>query len=137
MVALESITSALPAALRDQVLSYAGSVDSQIDMIVGGRTVARRQDLRDAIVLLAGLRKLRSIVAMASSMTKFAASELRDLGVESVSSGRMTIGGESTFQGDLRALESDLDRVLAEVQIGEFMNGTYGSVVETLVASGY
>ncbi len=116
-----SLASELPPALRDQVTSYAESVERVIPEIFAelGRPI--EQERADQVIFWAGIRKIYSLVTatfwtLDNSIEILSRSDI----------GRIRIGGTDFSRGSdiylrLRELLTALERAAADVSFRELM----------------
>jgi hypothetical protein len=119
--AVEEFTRALPYPLREQVVGYARSVRDATPEILEEARLPPRADVRERIVLIAGVRKLQAICSANFWVLDNAARIMESAGQERLQVGRTDFSRGSELYGRLSEMLSELELILRQQGISEEM----------------
>jgi len=131
--AVHQFTQELPFRLREDVLSYARSVNEALPEIFREANVAPDERLGDELVFVAGIKKLHAICSANFWILDSSLHSLSQADLHEVQLGSLRISRGSEEWQRLRDLLNDLEGVLAQQNLLEIIGLTsYTEILQWL-----
>lgn len=127
---VQEFSQTLPPRLRDDVVSYARSVDNSMPDIFRDAGVTQNELLAGQLVFLAGLKKLYAICSGSFWILDNSLESLHQADAHEVKIGSMRISRGSREYRQLQELLADLDEILVAQNLDEVIK--LSSYAETL-----
>ena len=134
VASVQAWAARLPYNLQEQVVGYARSVESALPEIQAEAGVELRANERDTLVLLAGLRKLYSLVYSSYWAIENTGSILSHLGSTQIRSGGTFYSPGSELYIGLRIALEEMQGIIRESEVDErTLMGPYDRLARIIV----
>ncbi len=123
----------LPPKLREDIIGYARSVQSALPEIFQDAGIAETRELRDQLVLIAGVKKLHAICSSAFWILDNSLAGLQQADIQQVRLGGLFIARGSRQWLELRDAVAAIEGVLADQGVLPFVyTPSYAEVLREL-----
>lgn len=123
----------LPPKLREDVVGYARSVQSAVPEIFRDAGIAETQDLRDQLILIAGVKKLHAICSSAFWILDNSLTGLRQSDVQQIRLGGIYVARGSRQWLQLRDAVTAIEVILVDQRVMPFIQlSSYAEILTEL-----
>lgn len=137
---LHSIVDKLPYALRDQIISYAKSVDDAFTEIARDAKLARPEEAaeryRNDVILLSGIKKLLGLTAGSYWTLENAAILLERMDIRDITIGGRSFARGSELHASIHQVTLALENSLEKHGISDLQKLNPKEILERLVEDG-
>ena len=121
MHAVADIAQDLPRPIAAEVLGYARSVQSALPEIFQDAGISEDRELGDRLVLIAGFKKIRSLISSQFWTLDSSLHLMREADVAAVRIGSLEISRGSDYHRRLQEAVRELDQILADADVTELL----------------
>jgi hypothetical protein len=133
---VEHLVVSLPPTLQDQVLGYTDAVERALPYIVDdyGRPV--RASTKDAVIFIAGVRKLYALVSSNYWTLEHSSAMLGEFGARDIRAGGADLSNRGELHRQLREAMAALDGVFQRMELTRYLDGDYVELIDLLEDNG-